>query len=91
MSMPCKQFHLVNKLAVGQALEKNFEVAVKVVSGGSALDYGASFTGEIKVIDQLLSPVSQKEAGTVRCVGLNYKEHAAEMKMTLPKTPTFVY
>ncbi|KAJ6079701.1 hypothetical protein N7467_009454 [Penicillium canescens] len=73
---------------VGQAIEKNFEVAVKVVAGGSALDYDASFTGEIKVIDQLLSPVSQKEAGTVRCVGLNYKEHAAEMKMTLPKTPT---
>ncbi|KAJ6044427.1 uncharacterized protein N7446_002622 [Penicillium canescens] len=73
---------------VGQAIEKNFEVAVKVVAGGSALDYDASFTGEIKVIDQLLSPVSQKEAGTIRCVGLNYKEHAAEMKMTLPKTPT---
>jgi 2-keto-4-pentenoate hydratase/2-oxohepta-3-ene-1,7-dioic acid hydratase in catechol pathway len=86
-----RNFILVNKLAVGQAIEKNFEVAVKVVAGGSALDYDASFTGEIKVIDQLLSPVSQKEAGTVRCVGLNYKEHAAEMKMTLPKTPTFVY
>ncbi|OQD84159.1 hypothetical protein PENANT_c014G06201 [Penicillium antarcticum] len=73
---------------VGQALAKSSEVAVKIVAGASALDYDAHFTGEIKVIDQLLSPVSQKEAGTVRCVGLNYKEHAAEMNMTLPKTPT---
>ncbi|KOS46866.1 hypothetical protein ACN38_g2192 [Penicillium nordicum] len=73
---------------VGQAIEKNVEVSVKVVTGNSALDYAASFTGEIKTIDELLSPVSQIEAGTVRCVGLNYKEHAAEMKLALPNTPT---
>lgn len=76
---------------MGQAIEKNFEVAVKVVAGASALNYDACFTGEIKAIGQLLSPVSQEEAGTVRCVGLNYKEHAAEMKMNLPKTPTSGY
>ncbi|KAJ5163012.1 uncharacterized protein N7500_004842 [Penicillium coprophilum] len=73
---------------VGQAIEKNVRVAVKVVAGNSAFDYNASFTGEVKTIDELLSPVSQIEAGTVRCVGLNYKEHAAEMKLTLPNTPT---
>lgn len=77
-----------DRLIVGQAIEKNIEVSVKVVTGNSALDYDASFTGEIKTIDELLSPVSQIEAGTVRCVGLNYKEHAAEMKLTLPNTPT---
>ena len=76
---------------VGQALEKNVEVSVKVVAGNSALDYDAPFTSETKIIDELLSPVSQIEAGTVRCVGLNYKEHAAEMKLALPNTPTLVY
>jgi 2-keto-4-pentenoate hydratase/2-oxohepta-3-ene-1,7-dioic acid hydratase in catechol pathway len=76
---------------VGQAIEKNVGVSVKVVAGNSALDYDAPFTGEIKTIDELLSPVSQMEAGTVRCVGLNYKEHAAEMKLTLPNTPTLVH
>jgi hypothetical protein len=80
-----------DKLIVGQAIEKNVEVLVQVVAGNSAFDYDASFTGEIKAIDELLSPVSQIEAGTVRCVGLNYKEHAAEMKLTLPNTPTLVY
>lgn len=77
-----------DKFIVGQAIEKNVEVLVKVVAGNSAFDYDASFTGEIKAIDEVLSPVSQIEAGTVRCVGLNYKEHAAEMKLTLPNTPT---
>ena len=76
---------------MGQDIAKNIEVSVKVVAGNSALDYDASFTGETKTIDELLSPVSQIEAGTVRCVGLNYKEHAAEMKLTLPNTPTWVY
>ncbi|CAG8898237.1 unnamed protein product [Penicillium egyptiacum] len=72
------------------AIEKNAEVSVKVVAGNSALDYDASFTGEVKTIDELLSPVSQMETGTVRCIGLNYKEHAAEMKLTIPNTPTSV-
>lgn len=80
-----------DRLIVGQAIEKNIEVSVKVVAGNSALDYDALFTGEIRTIHELLSPVSQIEAGTVRCIGLNYKEHAAEMKLTLPNTPTLVY
>lgn len=63
---------------------------VRVVEGDSALNYEAQFTGEVRVIQELLSPVSQQEAGTVRCIGLNYKEHAAEMKLALPSTPTLV-
>lgn len=63
-------------------------MSVKVVAGNSALNYDAPFTGENQIIDELLSPVSQSEAGTVRCVGLNYKEHAAEMRLAIPSTPT---
>jgi 2-keto-4-pentenoate hydratase/2-oxohepta-3-ene-1,7-dioic acid hydratase in catechol pathway len=73
---------------VGLAIAAKEDVAVRVVTGESALDYDASFTGEVKFIEELLSPVSQTEAGTVRCIGLNYKEHAAEMKMALPSIPT---
>jgi hypothetical protein len=89
----CIQLQIVqptDQFIVGQAIAQNVEVAVKIVTGASALDYDASFTGEVKAIDKLLSPVSQTEAGTVRCVGLNYKEHAAEMKLALPNTPTLV-
>lgn len=61
---------------------------MRIVAGGSALDYDASFTGEVQLIKELLSPVSQREAGTVRCIGLNYKEHAVEMNMSPPSFPT---
>lgn len=73
---------------MGIAIINKHEVAVRIVEGGSALDHDAQFTGETRVIQKLLSPVSQQEAGTVRCIGLNYKEHAAEMKLALPSTPT---
>ncbi|KAL5355878.1 hypothetical protein BJX96DRAFT_185063 [Aspergillus floccosus] len=78
---------MVNGLAARKRPNKT-EVSVRLVSVASALDYDASFTGEIALIDELLSPVSPAEAGTVRCIGLNYKEHAAEMKMILPETPS---
>lgn len=75
-------------ITVGQAIEKKKDVLVRTIAGSSALDYDAPFTGETQIIGELLSPVSQNEAGTVRCVGLNYKEHAAEMKLALPSRPT---
>lgn len=74
---------------MGLAIAAKEDVAVRVVTGESSLDYDASFTGEVKFIEELLSPVSQTEAGTVRCIGLNYKEHAAEMRhAALPSIPT---
>lgn len=73
---------------MGLAIANKEEVNVKVVEGGCAFAYEAQFTGETRSIHTLLSPISQQEAGTVRCIGLNYKEHAAEMKLALPSTPT---
>lgn len=36
---------------------------------------------------QLLSPISPIEVGTVRCVGLNYRDHARECGLPIPTTP----
>lgn len=36
---------------------------------------------------QILTPLTPQEIGTVRCVGLNYTDHAAEMKLVLPTHP----
>lgn len=58
-----------------------------VFSGSSVLSPGQS-NGQNAVIDRVLSPLTQVEAGTIRCVGLNYKQHAAEAKMDLPPVPT---
>ncbi|KAK5938379.1 hypothetical protein PMZ80_009349 [Knufia obscura] len=74
-------------LDVGLALRDGKEVTVDVFSGSSVLSPGQS-NGQNAVIDRVLSPLTQVEAGTIRCVGLNYKQHAAEAKMDLPPVPT---
>ncbi|CVL08493.1 related to bifunctional 4-hydroxyphenylacetate degradation enzyme [Fusarium mangiferae] len=73
---------------VGQALFNGEEVAVEVFSGKSVLDPGEN-TGAKETIDRVLSPLAAGEVGTVRCIGLNYKQHADEVGITdLPTIPT---
>lgn len=55
---------------VGLATREGKEVEVDIWSGSSVLSPGES-TGTSAVIDKVLSPLTQVEAGTVRCIGLN--------------------
>jgi hypothetical protein len=55
---------------VGLALHSGKEVIAKVFSGSSVLSVGSD-TGENAVIDRVLSPLTQEEVGTIRCIGLN--------------------
>ena len=57
---------------VGLALRKGDEVEVKVFSGKSALNPG-SLSDKTEKIARLLSPLSQEEVGTIRCIGLNVR------------------
>jgi hypothetical protein len=57
-------------LDVGLAARKGEEVKVRVFRGTSALDVGKP-TDTIEVVDRLLSPLTQREVGTIRCIGLN--------------------
>ncbi|KAK4126603.1 hypothetical protein N657DRAFT_654920 [Parathielavia appendiculata] len=72
---------------VGAAVRKGEDVQVKVYSGKSVLNAGSP-TGETAVIGRILSPLAQEEVGTIRCIGLNYKQHAQEAMMALPDIPT---
>ncbi|KAK9437264.1 uncharacterized protein VB005_08250 [Metarhizium brunneum] len=78
---------LQNDLDVGLALRKGDDVQVTVFAGSSVLSPGIK-TSEIETIGHLLSPVAQGEIGTIRCIGLNYKQHAAEVRMDIPSIPT---
>ncbi|KAF5561776.1 bifunctional 4-hydroxyphenylacetate degradation enzyme [Fusarium phyllophilum] len=71
---------------VGAALRKGQEVTVNVWSGSSVLSPGSS-TGITETIDRVLSPLAQNEIGTIRCVGLNYRKHAAECGLDPPAIP----
>ncbi|KAK1755952.1 hypothetical protein QBC47DRAFT_200747 [Echria macrotheca] len=72
---------------VGLAVRKGEDVKVNVYSGSSVLDAGAP-TGEVATIGRILAPLAKKEVGTIRCIGLNYKKHAEEAKMSIPEIPT---
>lgn len=38
--------------------------------------FDSQLTEEIRTVKQLLSPVSAKDCNYIRCLGLNYKDHA---------------
>lgn len=39
----------------------------------------------------LLSPLARKDIKTVRCLGLNYEQHAKESNLPIPKYPVLFY
>ena len=67
---------------VGLALYKGQDVKVNVFSGTSALEPGSA-TGKTESIDKILSPITQKEAGAIRCIGLNVSLVAASQLRVL--------
>ncbi|KAB5535287.1 hypothetical protein GE09DRAFT_1063348 [Coniochaeta sp. 2T2.1] len=76
------------ELDVGLALRKGEEVRAKVYSGKSALSPG-SLTDRVETVDRVLSPLAEEEiGGSIRCIGLNYRQHAEEMSIPLPDVPT---
>lgn len=44
-------------------------------------------TDQVAQIRILLSPIAREDVRSVRCLGLNYEQHARESKMPLPKYP----
>jgi len=80
------------RLDVGlAALQKSPMIKAYEVTGSSALDPAAKVTDRVLTVSELLSPLSRAEIGTVRCIGLNYSDHAAEAKMPIPDRPNLFY
>ncbi|RAK98333.1 fumarylacetoacetate hydrolase family protein [Aspergillus ibericus CBS 121593] len=48
-------------------------------------------TDQVAEIKMLLAPLARKDIGTVRCLGLNYEQHAKESNLPLPKFPVLFY
>ncbi|KAF5597868.1 bifunctional 4-hydroxyphenylacetate degradation enzyme [Fusarium pseudocircinatum] len=74
-------------LDVGLASREGKDIAINVFSGRSVLSPG-SRTDRTESVERLLSPLAQEEVGTIRCIGLNYVQHAKEVKMDIPTIPT---
>ncbi|KAF6809950.1 fumarylacetoacetate hydrolase [Colletotrichum plurivorum] len=76
-----------DSIDVGLALRDGKEVKVVLWSGSSVLKPGVK-TDQRAIVDRVLSPVSAEEVGTIRCIGLNYVQHAKEVGVALPDVPT---
>ncbi|KAI1447601.1 hypothetical protein F5Y02DRAFT_347456 [Annulohypoxylon stygium] len=77
----------VNRLIdVGKAVYEGKAVEVQTFSGTSVLNPGTP-TEQIETIDRILSPLSVEEVGTIRCIGLNYANHAKEANAQIPDIP----
>ncbi|KAI9670409.1 MAG: hypothetical protein M1817_004452 [Caeruleum heppii] len=48
-------------------------------------------TDQIANVKALLAPLAREDVGTVRCLGLNYAQHAKETNMPLPTYPVLFY
>jgi len=76
----------LQSLDVGAAILAGKSVSVETYSGSSVLSPGSP-TGKTEEIGRLLSPLAENEVGTIRCIGLNYTQHAKEAKMAIPTQP----
>ncbi|KAI9871867.1 MAG: hypothetical protein M1830_002353 [Pleopsidium flavum] len=48
-------------------------------------------TEQVADVRLLLAPLAREDVKTVRCLGLNYEQHAKESNMPLPKYPVLFY
>lgn len=69
---------------VGLAMMNGEKVTAKLISG-SAFD--GTVTDRAMHVARLLSPLSMDAVPVIRCLGLNYKDHAEEANMPIPNEP----
>ncbi|KAF7161119.1 hypothetical protein CNMCM6106_008482 [Aspergillus hiratsukae] len=48
-------------------------------------------TDQVSEVKMLLAPLARKDIRTVRCLGLNYEQHAKESNLPIPKYPVLFY
>ncbi|RPD67525.1 fumarylacetoacetate hydrolase [Lentinus tigrinus ALCF2SS1-7] len=79
-----------SKLDVGLAFHQKKPIkAYEII--GSALDPKSQVTKNVLTVKELLAPLSREEVGLVRCLGLNYADHAAEANLAKPTYPVLFY
>jgi len=77
-------------LDVGLAVHQKRTVKAFEITG-SALDLSAQVTNKVLTVKSLLAPLAREEVKIVRCLGLNYADHAAEANLAKPAAPVLFY
>jgi hypothetical protein len=72
-----------NRTHIGQLVDTSRDVGLDSVAGTKIQAYlinGSIFDGEVTeqilTVKQILSPVSMEDCNYIRCLGLNYMDHA---------------
>ncbi|TVY56438.1 Fumarylacetoacetate hydrolase domain-containing protein 2 [Lachnellula cervina] len=69
---------------VGLSLFKGEKVAANLINGSA---FSGTVTEKVLHIKQLLSPLAASDVPIIRCMGLNYRDHAKEANMAIPNEP----
>ncbi|BCR83189.1 fumarylacetoacetate hydrolase family protein [Aspergillus chevalieri] len=69
---------------VGLALFNKEKVTAKLVTGSI---FDGTVTAKRLQVAQLLSPIEMENVPIIRCMGLNYRDHAREANMPIPDVP----
>ncbi|KAL1634607.1 hypothetical protein SLS56_002301 [Neofusicoccum ribis] len=69
---------------VGRAVFKGEQVAAHEVTGGV---FDGVVTGRVLHVDRLLSPLAPSDVPLIRCMGINYHDHAKEANIPPPTEP----
>jgi len=69
---------------VGLSIFNGEKVEAKLVTGSA---FSGTVTSKSMHIKQLLSPIAMSEVPIIRCMGLNYRDHAKEANMPIPTDP----
>ncbi|KAF8165724.1 hypothetical protein B0H34DRAFT_690277 [Crassisporium funariophilum] len=89
-----------SRIHIGQPASPTVDVGLAAAQGqiikayeiiGSALDPAAQLSQNLLTVRTLLSPLSNEEVKVVRCLGLNYSDHAAEANLARPAFPILFY
>jgi len=89
-----------SRIHIGEPVDASVDVGLAAFEGkpikayeiiGSALDSAAQVSSNVLTVAKLLSPLSNEEIKVVRCLGLNYSDHAAEAKMAKPAFPILFF
>ncbi|KAL2206007.1 hypothetical protein CC79DRAFT_1349305 [Sarocladium strictum] len=82
------------QIHLGQLVDTERDVGLDSVSGREIKAYlingdafNGSVTAHILTVEALLSPITREQCSYIRCLGLNYKDHAAEGGFALPEEP----
>ncbi|KAK2764670.1 fumarylacetoacetate hydrolase domain-containing protein 2A [Colletotrichum kahawae] len=69
---------------VGLATLEGERIPVNLVKGNV---FDGCVTEEVMHVQELLSPLTMEEVPIIRCMGLNYRDHALEANIAIPEVP----